>query len=286
MEYKLDSYIMSNLSQPIYQILTMPVDYQNSHLYNSPIGSFYPPNLNDITNVSMLNLNLETDFPMIDLNQIQNLKIYQPNDQCLSLQKNSILPSNQYIPNIPSTALPNLNISNPYLVNYGIDTITNQTNDIQSPNNMLTTPCIDPIQGNTMQNQGYLNQINVIPNLNNVQFQPIIPNLNITPNQNIVQNQFLHDPIQIPQVYIPNMLDQQPNQLSQGYQNQDQDQFLQHQIASLTKIVESLHQETSPPQNQYTLPSIEPFHQNLELSPQPHQEHQPHQEKHPQYQEV
>ena len=76
MEYKLDSYIMSDLSQPNYQILTIPIDYQNSHLYNPYMGSLSPTNLNGTTNVSMPNLNFGTPFPMIDLNQSQKLQIY------------------------------------------------------------------------------------------------------------------------------------------------------------------------------------------------------------------
>ena len=222
MEYKLNPYIMSDLGQPNYQGLTKPMDYQKSHLYNPYMASLSPTRFDGTTNVIMPNLNFGPPFPMIDLNQSQNLQIYQPNDQGMNFQ-NNIISSNPYIPNvnIPSTTLPNLNISNPYLVNYGIDTFTNHTNAIQGPNNMLTTPCIDPIQGNTMQNLGHLNQSNVFPNQNNVQFQPRMPNLNI------VQNQHVHDLIKTPQVYIPNMLDQQPNQLSQGCQIQDPDQFLQ-----------------------------------------------------------
>jgi hypothetical protein len=73
MKYKIDSYIMSDLSQPIYQSLTIPIDYEKSHLYNSPIGAFYPPNTNDMKNVSMISINLETYFCMIDLNQSQKL---------------------------------------------------------------------------------------------------------------------------------------------------------------------------------------------------------------------
>jgi hypothetical protein len=73
--------------------------------------------------------------------------------------------------NIPSTTLPNANMLNPNLVNYGIDTFTNHTNMIKNLNITLKTQCIDPNQGNTIQNQGYLNQINVFPNQNSVQYQ-------------------------------------------------------------------------------------------------------------------
>ena len=78
-----------------------------------------------------------------------------------------------------------------------------------------------------------------IPNMNNGQFQPIMPNLSVIPNQNIVQNQT--------QVHTPNLLKQEPNQLYQGSQDQNQEQIWRDQIAALTKIVESLRQETSPP---------------------------------------
>ena len=154
------------------------------------MGSISPTNLNRTTNVSMPNLNFGTPFPMVGLNQSPNLQIYQPNNQYMSLQQNNIIPSNPYMPNvnIPSTSLPKMNISNPHLVNFGIDMFANHTNVVESPKKMLMTPCIDPSQGNTMQNQSYINQGNVIPNHNNVQFQPIMPNLNIIPNQNIVQN--------------------------------------------------------------------------------------------------
>ena len=161
MEYKLDPYIMSNPSQPNYQSLTMPIDFQNSHLYNPYMGSLSPTNLNDTTNVSIPNLNFGTPFPMVDLNQSPNLQIYQPNNQCMSLQMNNIIPPNPYMPNvnIPSTSFPNMNISNPHLVNFGMDMFANCTNVVQSPNKMLTTPCIDPSQSNTMQNQSYLKAI-------------------------------------------------------------------------------------------------------------------------------
>ena len=61
----------------------------------------------------------------------------------------------------------------------------------------------------------------------------------------------------------------------QGCQDQNQDQILWDQIAILTKIVDSLHQDTSPPQNQYTLPLVKPCHQSIELCPQPHEEQYP-----------
>jgi hypothetical protein len=105
---------MSDLNRPNYQILTRIIDYQNSHFLNSHIGLLHPPNLNDKTNLSILNLNFRTTFPMVYLDKSQNLQIYQPNYQCMSLQQNNIIPSNQYMPNMN---LPNMNISNPHLVN-------------------------------------------------------------------------------------------------------------------------------------------------------------------------
>ena len=126
---------MSDLSQPNYQSLTIPIDYQNSHLYNPYMGSLFPTNLNGTKNVSIPNLNLGTPFLIVDLNPSLNLQIYQPNTQCMSLQQNNIIPSNQYMPNvsIPNTNLPNINISNPHLVNYGIDMFANHTNVVQNP---------------------------------------------------------------------------------------------------------------------------------------------------------
>jgi hypothetical protein len=127
MEYTLAPYIMSDLGQPNYQGLTKPMDNQNSLLYNPYMASLSPTNFDDTTNVIMPNLNFGPPFPMVELNQSQNLQIYQPSDQGMSFQ-NKIIPSNQYIPNIPSTTLPNLKISNPYLMDYGIDMFTNNMN--------------------------------------------------------------------------------------------------------------------------------------------------------------
>lgn len=238
MEYKVDPYIMISLNQPNYQILTMPIDFQHLQLYNLYMGPLSPTNLDGTTNVSMPSQEIGTSFLMIELNLSPNLQIYQPNNQGMSLQMNNIIPPNPYMPNVnvTSTNFPKMNILNPNLANFGIEMLAKHTNFVQSPNMMITTPCIDQSQGKTMQNQSYLNQVNVIPNINNVQFQPIMPNLNI------VQNQFVHDPMQTPQVYIQNLLEQNPNQ---GSQIQNQDQISLVQLASHAKLIELLSQEIS-----------------------------------------
>jgi hypothetical protein len=93
---------------------------------------------------------------------------------------------------------------------------------IQNPN-MLKTQFIDPNQGKHMQNHSYPNHNKVFLNQKNVQCQPINKNINIIPNYIIFQNKFVYNPLQIPQLPIPNMLDQQQNQFYQGFQSQNKD---------------------------------------------------------------